>query len=190
MTCAWPGEGWTNDPIPPLILHPRPLTHRSQRPSMTLVDISTELSVEHLCDVRIEFEHHQIFPTPVGLRVTYVVRSGRFEGPDLSGEILPGGGDWVVVGSDRVARLDVRATMRTDDGALIHVTNTGRARLDDEAAARLYDGELIRSDEMYARSSPLFETGDERYAWLNPLHTVAVNQFSLSEVHYRIYAVR
>ena len=43
---------------------------------------------------------------------------------------------------------------------------------------------------MYARSSPLFETGDERYAWLNSLHTVAVNQFSLREVHYDVWAVR
>jgi Protein of unknown function (DUF3237) len=165
-------------------------TDHYERPSMTLVDISTELTFEHLCDFRIEFEHHQIYPTPVGMRVTYVVKGGRFEGSDLSGEFLSGGGDWVVVGSDRVARLDVRATMRTHDGALIHITNIGRARLDDEATARLYQGELIRSDEMYARSSPLFETGDERYAWLNSVHTVAVNQFSLSEVHYRIYTVK
>ena len=48
-------------------------------------------------------------------------------------------------------------------------------------------GQLVAAHEVYARSSPLFETGDDRYAWLNATHTVAVNQFSLHEVHYRVH---
>lgn len=43
---------------------------------------------------------------------------------------------------------------------------------------------------MVARSSPLFDTDDERYRWINAVHTVAINQVSLSEVHYRVFAVR
>ena len=89
-----------------------------------------------------------------------------------------------------MARLDVRATLRTDDGALVAVTSTGRAVLDDVGLARLLGGEMLGADDMYARSSPLFETGDERYAWLNGVHTVAVNQFSLREVHYDVSVVR
>ena len=146
--------------------------------------------LEDLCTFRIEFSDTHVQPTPVGTLVTYVVGSGRCEGDRLHGDFLPVGGDWVVVGSDRIARLDVRAILRTDDGALITITSTGRARLDDDAMARLAAGELIRADQMYARSSPLFQTGDERYAWLNSLHTVAVNQFSLREVHYDVWAVR
>jgi hypothetical protein len=146
--------------------------------------------LEDLCTFRIEFSDTHVQTTPVGTLVTYVVGNGRCEGDRLRGDFLPVGGDWVVVGTDRVARLDVRALIRTDDGALVTVTSTGRAYLDDDAMARLAAGELIRADEMYARSSPLFETGDERYAWLNSLHTVAVNQFSLREVHYDVWAVR
>ncbi|WP_237572262.1 DUF3237 domain-containing protein [Mycolicibacterium lacusdiani] len=154
-----------------------------------LVDIDASPAFEHLLDIRIAFDPVQIFETPVGTRFTYVVRHGRCEGPRIAGDILPGGGDWILFGTDRVARLDVRGTLRTDDGAYVHVTNTGRVRMGPEAAARYAAGELIRHDEMVARSSPLFDTDDERYRWINAVHTVAINQVSLSEVHYRGFAV-
>jgi hypothetical protein len=156
----------------------------------TLVDIDASPTLEHLLDIRIEFDPVQIFATPIGTRMTYVVKHGRCEGPRVAGDILPGGGDWILVGTDRVARLDVRGTLRTDDGALIHISNTGRVVMDQDASARFAAGELIRHDEMVARSSPLFDTDDERYRWLNAVHTVAINQASLTEVHYRVFAVR
>ena len=157
---------------------------------MTAIPTETASRLEHLCTFRIEFADHHLHRTPLGTRLTYVIAHGRCDGPRLRGDFLPGGGDWVLVGQDRVARLDVRALLRTDDGALISVTSTGRAVLDDDALVRLTAGELIGVDEMYARSSPLFETGDERYAWLNATHTVAVNAFSLHEVHYDVAVVR
>jgi uncharacterized protein DUF3237 len=156
----------------------------------TLVDIDASPALEHLLDIRIEFDPVQIFDTPVGARFTYVVKHGRCEGPRITGDILPGGGDWILFGTDRVARLDVRATLRTDDGALVHITNTGRVQMSSEAAVRFAAGELIRHDEMVARSSPLFDTDDERYRWINAIHTVAINEVSLTEVHYRVFAVR
>ena len=156
----------------------------------TLVDIDIRPTLEHLLDIRIEFDPVQIFPTPVGTRLTYVVRRGRCEGPRIAGDILPGGGDWILFGSDRVARLDVRGTLRTDDGAHIHITNTGRVQMSREAADRFAAGELIRHDQMIARSSPLFDTDDPRYRWINAIHTVAINEVSLSEVRYRVFAVR
>jgi hypothetical protein len=38
---------------------------------------------------------------------------GKFEGPKLRGEILPGGGDWEIVQSDSTAFLDTRYNLRT-----------------------------------------------------------------------------
>jgi hypothetical protein len=157
---------------------------------VALIDIPVSARLEHLCQFRIEFADSQLHQTPLGTRATYVIQGGRCEGPELRADFLLGGGDWVLLGTDRVARLDVRATLRTDDGALVALTSTGRAVLDDATLTRLLDGEMIGADEMYARSSPLFETGDERYAWLNGIHTVAVNQFSLRQVQYDVSAVR
>ncbi|MDT5070134.1 MAG: hypothetical protein QOK02_6289 [Mycobacterium sp.] len=155
-----------------------------------LVDIDASPTLEHLLDIRIAFDPVQIFATPVGTRMTYVVKHGRCEGARIKGDILPGGGDWIIFGTDRVARLDVRGTLRTDDGALVHITNTGRVQMSAETASRFAAGELIRHDEMIARSSPLFDTDDDRYRWINAIHTVAINQVSLTEVHYRVFAVR
>ena len=78
------------------------------------------LPVEHLCDLSIDLELRQVIPTPLGTRLTFVVKGGRFEGPRFRGEMLPGGGDWLSLGADGISRMDVRATMRTDDGVLIH----------------------------------------------------------------------
>lgn len=158
---------------------------------MTLTEIEpmTSLDVEHLCDIRIDFEPAQIFATPMGTRIIAVVRHGTIEGPRLRGEFLPGGGDWMVAGTDRIGRLDVRATFRTDDGELVFFTATGRACLPDDALSRFYTGELIGVDEMYTRTAPLFETGAQKYRWLNGVVAIGFNQLSLTSVDYRVYRV-
>ncbi|MGN9844279.1 DUF3237 domain-containing protein [Nonomuraea sp. H19] len=160
---------------------------------MTLVDTdpaTTAVTVEHLCDFAITFQTMQTFATPLGTRMIAVIDRGTVEGPRLRGEFLPGGGDWIMVGSDRVARLDVRATLRTHDDELVFVTVTGRASLPDEAIGRLWAGETIGWDEMHARSAPLFETGADRYAWLNSTVAIAVNELSLNHVNYRVYSIQ
>ena len=149
------------------------------------------VEVEHLADYSVEFfEPARIHTTPMGTRLEYMAKHAVVEGPRLRGEILPGGGDWVLAGADGVARLDARFTIKTHDDALIYGTFTGRGRLDDEAMARFTAGELIRWDELYARSAHLYETGAEAYAWLNSAVTIAVTQLSLTHVDHRVFLVR
>jgi hypothetical protein len=158
----------------------------------TLLDLPMQsaLPVEHLFDFVIHFDPVQVMRTPRGTRMTYVVRGGEILGPRVRARFLRGGGDWITIGADRIAHLDVRATAETDDGDLIFVTNTGRAPITDGISKRLFAGEFIAWTEMFARSAPLFETGADRYAWLNGTVTVAVNEFSLRQVNYRVYALR
>jgi hypothetical protein len=52
---------------------------------------------------------------PFGTRVFFEVKGGTFEGPRLRGKILSGGGDWLLIDAQGVARLDVRAVFETDD---------------------------------------------------------------------------
>jgi hypothetical protein len=148
-----------------------------------------ELPVEHLLDLAVELDPPHAFPTPMGARMTMVVRGGTFEGPRLRGELLPGGGDWILAGSDGIGRLEVRATMRTDDGALIHFESSGKGRVSPEWMERLNAGERIPFDQSYIRTTPSLETGDERYAWLNELVVIGVNELSPDHVDYRLYAV-
>ena len=62
---------------------------------------------------------------PHGTRVTFLITGGSFEGDRLRGKVLPGGDDWTIKRSDGVMELDLRITLETDDGALIHMTFEG-----------------------------------------------------------------
>jgi hypothetical protein len=85
-----------------------------------------EPRLEFLYEIQVDLEAPQaVGRGPHGVRNIFYVRSGRFQGPRLRGEVLPGGGDWFLVRPDDVGELDVRITLRTDDGALIYVTYRG-----------------------------------------------------------------
>lgn len=144
-----------------------------------------------LCDLEVSLEPAQVIPTPTGTRLTYVVRSGTVAGERIRGELLPGGGDWLVLGSDGIGRLDVRATLRLEDGALVHLTTTGVVVLPDEARRRFAAGERIGAQEMHARSQLRFEADPAGpHAWLNAVTTVAVNELGPGHVGYRVFEVR
>ncbi|TMB18586.1 MAG: DUF3237 domain-containing protein [Deltaproteobacteria bacterium] len=62
---------------------------------------------------------------PHGTRVTFPIVGGSFEGDRLRGTVLPGGDDWTIKRPDGIIDLDLRVTLETDDGALIHMTFEG-----------------------------------------------------------------
>jgi len=125
---------------------------------------------------------------PFGTRGLAVVTGGSFEGPRLKGKIWAGGGDWWLLGPDGVLRLDVRGTFETDDGALIYGQYYGVAR--PEAGSPVAQpGETSEYGDAYFMTTPRFETGDERYVWLNGLVCVAEGKRMEQGVAYRVYAV-
>ena len=149
----------------------------------------TALPVEHLFDMHVNLEPAQPIVTPVGARMTFITTGGVIDGPKLRGEILPGGGDWLLVGSDGAGRVDVRATIRTHDGVLIHYEARGIIKIPADGLDRLAAGEVLSFDETYVRTTPKFETADERYAWLSEVVAVGYNILSPNHIDYRIYQV-
>ncbi len=147
------------------------------------------LPVEHLFDLSINLELGQVIATPVGTRLTFVVKGGRFEGPRLRGEMLPGGGDWVSVGADGTSRMDVRCTLRTDDGVLIHYESHGILKFPPDGRQRLAKGERLSFDESYVRPTPRFETSDERYAWLCSIVTVGYGEYGHGRIDHRMFHI-
>jgi Protein of unknown function (DUF3237) len=115
----------------------------------------------------------KIGAVPHGTRATAPITSGHFEGPRLRGRVLPGGGDWTVLRSDGVLELDLRVTLETDDGALIHMTSFGLRHGPPEVLAALARGESVDASRYYFRTTPRFETGHAKYAFLNRLLAVA-----------------
>lgn len=126
---------------------------------------------------------------PLGRRVLFGSAGGRFEGDRLRGDVLPGGGDWTLFASDGTMSLDVRLTLRTDDGALIMMTYCGRWSVPAELSAELADPEtrfLVDPARYYFRTVPMFETGTERYAWLNSRVSIGTGYLIKGGVAYRV----
>jgi hypothetical protein len=106
-------------------------------------------------------------PVPIGAgRTFYEALGGSLSGARVNGEVLRGGGDWAVVGTDGWARLDVRGHVRTDDGALLYITYPGLIELNEPMRHALATGGDTAFDDQYFRVTPRIETGDERYSWL------------------------
>lgn len=58
-----------------------------------------------------------------GVRRVIPITGGTFEGPEISGEVLPGGEDWQLVRPDGDTELYARYLLKTDDGHVIQVIN-------------------------------------------------------------------
>jgi hypothetical protein len=124
---------------------------------------------------------------PFGTRLFFEVIGGTFEGPRLKGKILTGGGDWLLMDPQNVARLDVRATFETDDGARIYVQYPGVIVFDDKARAAIAGGPATAYGDTHWVTQPRFETGDSRYAWLNRVMAVGEGHAVPGAVEYRVY---
>ena len=87
--------------------------------------------------------------TANGNRFIIPITGGTFEGPNIKGEVLPGGADYQMQGKNHT---DIEAIycIRTDDGVNIHIRNKG----------------IIAGNYFYC--SPKFEAPlNSKYAWLN-----------------------
>lgn len=126
---------------------------------------------------------------PQGRRRIIGITGGRFSGERLSGRVLPGGADWQLVRADGVADLDARYTLETSDGALIYVRNRGYRHGSPEIIRRLASGEAVDPSLYYMRTTPRFETGDARYAWLNRIICVASGARRTAAVDLEVFEV-
>ena len=139
--------------------------------------------------VEVETPLQMIGATPVGERRIAKITGGTFEGSELKGRILPGGGDWLLLRADGVLKLDVRATLETDDGALIYMTYRGYRHGPAAVMERLDKGIAVDPSEYYFRVTPLFETVGEKYSWLNRTIAVGKGHRLKSGPVYEIYQI-
>ena len=128
--------------------------------------------------------------TPRGTRRYYPAIGGSFEGPRLRGEVLPDGGDWLLSARMACWNRTFRITLKTDDDALIYVRYAGLRHGPPQIMARLAQGEVVDPSEYYFRVAPVFETGAERYAWLNNILAVGVGErLPPNMVRYSIFEI-
>src|SRR6202163_814402 len=128
---------------------------------------------------------------PHGTRRTVPITGGDFDGPRLRGSVLPGGSaDWLLLRPDGVLELDLRMTLRTDDGALVSMRSFGLRHGPPDVMEALARGEAVDPAAYYFRTTPRFETAHTAYAFLNRRITVATGDrraegpvYTIHELH-------
>ncbi len=127
-----------------------------------------EAELEHLFYIEVKL-HKEIGVGDVGRGnlVVCPIAGGRFEGEKLSGDVLDFGADWNLMYPNYLNCVDTRYLLKTDDGAVVSLTTIGRAVIKPEQDDAMERGEYVDPADYYFRQHLLFETGDERYQWLN-----------------------
>jgi hypothetical protein len=127
---------------------------------------------------------------PLGTRRAAPLTGGTFEGPRLRGTVLAAGSaDWLLLRADEVLELDLRATLRTDDGALISLRSFGLRHGPPDVIAALGRGDTVDPATYYFRTTPRFETAHPAYAFLNRLVAVATGDRRAAGPIYTIHEV-
>jgi hypothetical protein len=128
-----------------------------------------EPKFELLFQLRIDVDQAvELGRTPYGAlrRIDIFLPGSRFDGPRLKGRVV-GGIDARLTRFDEVFHPDVRILLETDDGHPIHMTYQGYRSGPAEVWARLDRGEPIDPSEYYFRIAARFETGSDKYDWVN-----------------------
>ncbi|MBQ0961687.1 DUF3237 domain-containing protein [Ideonella sp. 4Y11] len=115
-------------------------------------------------------------PAKHGERRYVPLLGGTVEGPELSGEILPGGVDWQVLRADGVLEIAAHYVIRTPDGALVEVQSDGLRHGPADVMARLARGEPVAASEYFFRTVVRFTTGAPAWAHLNRCLALAVGE--------------
>src|SRR5690242_1264771 len=143
----------------------------------TAIETPRAPAFEYLGRLRAEIGTRTVLENgPQGTLTIVQITGGRFEGPRVKASVQTPAGDWITNRPDGSYKLDVRLTLRTDDGALILVTYNGIGQTTNAGAS--------------LRIAPLFETGDSRYVWLTRLQAVGVGERVGTTVKYDIYALK
>ncbi len=150
------------------------------------------LSSKHLFTMALDVDPskaHQIGNTAEGRRLIVPIIGGKFEGVDLTGTVEPTGYDWVRFRTDGAMIIDVRLVLLTDDGEHIYMSYQGRLLADKEVHKKMAQGQEIDPDEYSLVTKVSFETGAEKYLWLNDVIAIGQGRQSGYQPTYEVFAV-
>jgi hypothetical protein len=107
-------------------------------------------------------------PQRLGPSVTYPVTNCTLQGPKIKATCVAR----VSLVRNGATRLDVRATLKTEDGELVFMEG-GLIILNNDALDRYERGETLMPKEGSGVGAPRFTTMSKTYGWLNDVQTVA-----------------
>lgn len=153
---------------------------------------TAQIKLEYLMTLHGELDPPQAIDAA---NLIFNVKGGWVEGPKIKGKLLAPGADWLQILPSGIWRLDVRASIVTDDEQMIFASYNGVITLSSAGAAKMASGNaLTQADVSYFAMAPTFRTAAEKYSWLNGLQAVGkMVQLSTdpanSFVRYDVFAV-
>jgi len=152
----------------------------------------TQITTEYLMTLHCPLEPPQAANSD--LQIFNVRPGGWVRGPAIRGEVIAPSGDWLPVMPGGTRNLDVRISIRAEDGAIIFMTDAGRSRATADVVQRLEAGETLGPDQFHFLIAPTFETAAPAHAWLNDIvaigKIVSLNRAANRHVTYDIFAAR
>lgn len=127
---------------------------------------------------------------PVGKRRLDRLDKGHFKGPKVQAEMLTGGMDILLGGTDGAVRPDVRLILKLDDGEILLIQYRGVRHAPAEVMQRIAKGERVPPSEYYLRTSLVFETASKKYGWMNRIVGVGVGRREPTVVFYDVFEVQ
>jgi Protein of unknown function (DUF3237) len=128
--------------------------------------------------------------SPRGRREYWEMSEGTLRGPRIDAAIAMPGGDWFAVSDDRFGRPDVRVQLMTADRCLVLLHYTGLVERTAAFAHAAEAGTETKWADQYMRMAMSFDTGAEKYAWLNESLFIAEGRLAgRMEIEYAIYRV-
>jgi len=151
-----------------------------------------ELRSNHLftLSLTVDPDMTDVGETPYGRRRIAAVTGGTFEGEEIRGTVLPApGGDWLLLRRDGILMLNVRLTLKTDDGHLIYMRYEGMRHGPQWVIEALNKGERVDPNQYYFRTTPWFETASEKYRFLNRIVCVATGRRDPTGPVYEVFHI-
>lgn len=131
----------------------------------------------------------EVGQTVHGLRRLIPILGGQVRGQGFTARVLPGGADFQLIVSPRLAELDARYTLETDAGDLIFVSNHALRVAEPELTQRLMRGEPVDPQLIYFRCAPRFETAAPGLSWLSERLFIGTGTRHPDRVEMRFFVV-
>jgi len=155
---------------------------------------TTQPKFEYLMTYKAILEPPQVIDNT--LYIFNVLPGGWAKGPNISGSFIPPGADWLRVMPSGALKLDVRATLKTDEGDLLYITYNGILQHTEASFAKMNGGEkFTNKDVTYFTTAPTVQTSSKKYDYLNRVQLI--NKFveariskDESYVMYDVFIVR
>jgi len=121
-----------------------PITFASEAESQFQGTDVKMLHAEHVFDTNVTIGGLLNFgKSKYGERRIIPITGGKFKGPEIEGEVLPGGADWQLTGPEGDVELYERYTLKTNDAVLIQVTNRVLMHMSNDGKTPPYNRSVI-----------------------------------------------